>query len=88
MSLLPEAEKKDSLSRPDTPGPFDFDRALVEAAEEIEFAWPEFLPVEGIKTGITERFILWDNCNPTGQPILVRLMRLGVWLRPRAKARS
>jgi len=54
VSLPPEAEKKDSLLRPDSPGPFDFDRALVEAAEEIEFDWPEFLPVEGIRAGITE----------------------------------
>ena len=28
------------------------DRALVEACEELEFDWPEFLPVERIRTGI------------------------------------
>ena len=32
----------------------NLDRALVEAAEEIEFEWPEFLPMERIKAGIAE----------------------------------
>lgn len=32
----------------------DFDRALIEAAEEMSFNWPEFLPVAGIKAGMTQ----------------------------------
>jgi hypothetical protein len=31
-----------------------FDRELVEISEEMKFDWPEFLPVERIKAGITE----------------------------------
>ena len=54
MSWPLEAEKKDNLSRPDSPAPFDLDRAFAEAAAEIEFDWPEFLPVNRIKSGITE----------------------------------
>jgi len=54
VSLLLIGEKKDSLSRPDSPAPYDLDGTLVEATEEIEFDWPEFLPVERIKAGITE----------------------------------
>jgi hypothetical protein len=54
VSLLLIVEKKDRLSPPDSPTPYDLDRVLVEAAEEIEFDWPEFLPVERIKAGITE----------------------------------
>jgi hypothetical protein len=34
------------------PGLLDLDRALVEAAEEMSFDWPEFLPVEWIRCGI------------------------------------
>lgn len=34
--------------------PSDLDRALVEAAEEMSFDWPEFLPVERIKPGVAE----------------------------------
>ena len=30
------------------------DRGLVDLPEEIKFDWPEFLPVERIKAGITE----------------------------------
>ena len=54
MSLLLEAEKKDNLSRPDSSAPFDLERALVESAEEMQFNWPRFLPVERIKAGIAE----------------------------------
>jgi len=32
----------------------DLDRALVEAAEELDFDWPEFLPAERVIRGITE----------------------------------
>jgi hypothetical protein len=52
MSLLPNVEKRDL--RADSPAPYDLDRALVEAAEETRFDWPEFLPVERIKAGISE----------------------------------
>jgi hypothetical protein len=31
-----------------------FDREIVEIAKEIKIDWPEFLPVERIKAGITE----------------------------------
>ena len=54
MSLLLNVEKEESFPRPDSLAIYDLDRALVEAAEEIEFDWPEFLPVERIKAGITE----------------------------------
>jgi len=54
MSSLLNAEKEDSFPRPDSPALYDLDRALVETAEEIEFDWPKFLPVERIKAGITE----------------------------------
>jgi hypothetical protein len=30
------------------------DRELVDVSEEMKFDWPEFLPVERIKAGITE----------------------------------
>src|SRR5215469_12351326 len=32
----------------------DLDRALLEASEELDFDWPEFLPVERVIRGITE----------------------------------
>ena len=50
--MLVSAGKKDSLSQADSPAPHDLDRALAEAAEEMDFDWPEFLPVERIKAGI------------------------------------
>ena len=43
-----------SLQGIDSPTPYDLDRALVEPVEEMKFDWPEFLPVERIKAGITE----------------------------------
>jgi hypothetical protein len=54
MSLLLNAEKEESFSRPDSFATYDLDRALVEAAEEMEIDWPESIPVERIKAGITE----------------------------------
>jgi hypothetical protein len=42
--MLVNAEKKDSLSLADSPAPHDLERALAEAAEEMDFDWPEFLP--------------------------------------------
>ena len=51
--MLVNAEKKEGLSLADSPVPHDLDRALAEAAEEMDFDWPEFLPVERIKAGIT-----------------------------------
>jgi hypothetical protein len=52
-------EMEKSSSRPDSVRPdslvtHDLDRALVEAAEEIDIDWPESLPVERIKAGIME----------------------------------
>jgi|ERR1700752_3653455 hypothetical protein len=38
----------------DTTAPSDLDRALVEAAEELDFDWPEFLPAERVVKGLTE----------------------------------
>jgi hypothetical protein len=37
-----------SPSGDDSPALSDLDRALIEAAEEMRFDWPEFLPVERI----------------------------------------
>jgi hypothetical protein len=54
MSLLLNAEREESFPRPDSHATHDLDRALVEAAEEIEIDWPESLPVERIKAGVTE----------------------------------
>ena len=33
---------------------YDLDRALLEAAKELDLDWPEFLPVERVIKGITE----------------------------------
>jgi len=54
MSLLLNVEKEESFPRPELLANYDLDRTLVEAAEEIEFDWPEFLPAERIKAGIME----------------------------------
>ena len=54
MSLLLNAEREESFPGPDSLATHDLDRALVEAAEEIEIDWPESLPVERIKAGVTE----------------------------------
>ena len=54
MSMLVNAEKTDGLSLADSPVPHDLEMALAEAAEEMDFDWPEFLPVELIKAGSTE----------------------------------
>jgi hypothetical protein len=48
--LIPTA----SLQGKDSQTPCDLDRALVEAAEQMKFDWPEFLPVERVKAGISE----------------------------------
>ena len=52
--MLVNAEKKDRLSLADSSAPHDLERALAEAAEEMDFEWLEFLPVERIKAGTTE----------------------------------
>ena len=52
--MLVNSEKKEGLPLADSPAPHDLDRALAEAAEEMDFDWPEFLPVERIKAGTTE----------------------------------
>jgi hypothetical protein len=38
----------------DLSAPFDLDRALVEAAQEINVDWPEFLPVQRLKAGMAK----------------------------------
>jgi len=43
-----------SLEGKDSPTPYDFDRALVEVAEQMKFDWPEFLPEERVGIGIVE----------------------------------
>jgi hypothetical protein len=43
-----------SLQGIDSPTPYDLDRALVEAVEEMKFDWSEFPPMERIKAGIME----------------------------------
>lgn len=48
---LPEAK---SLRSPGSPALSDLDRVLVEAAEEMRFDWPEFLPVERIERGLIQ----------------------------------
>ena len=52
MRLLPNVEKRDQ--RADSQPSCDLDSALFEVAEEMEFDWPEFLPAERIKTGLSE----------------------------------
>ena len=43
-----------SLQGKDSPTPYDPDRALAEAAEEMRFGWTELLPSERTKTRIME----------------------------------
>jgi len=49
-----DASNAKSHNEDEFPALSDFDRALIEAAKEMSFNWPEILPVEGIKTGITQ----------------------------------
>lgn len=49
-----DSPKAKSPSGYGAPEPSDLDRALVEAAEEMSFNWPEFLPVERIGAGIAQ----------------------------------
>ena len=49
-----DASNAKSPNEDEFPALSDFDRALIEAAEEMSFNWPELLPVEGIKAGITQ----------------------------------
>jgi hypothetical protein len=53
IEMEKSSSRPDSL-RPDSLVTHDLDRALVEAAEEIDIDWPESLPVERIKAGIME----------------------------------
>jgi hypothetical protein len=48
---LPEAKLPGEDGAPEFS---DLDRALVETAEEMDFNWPEFLPVERIELGIAQ----------------------------------
>ncbi|HEY2123462.1 MAG TPA: hypothetical protein VGH07_07695, partial [Chthoniobacterales bacterium] len=43
-----------SLEEKDSPTPYDSDRALIKAAEQMKFDWPEFLPEERLGIGIVE----------------------------------
>ena len=43
MSSPGDLEKKDNFPPADPPASHDLDRALAEAAEEMDFEWPEFL---------------------------------------------
>ena len=52
MSLLPNVEEKDRPA--DSPTSHDLDVALFQVAEGMKFDWPESLPVERIKIGISE----------------------------------
>ena len=52
MSLLPNVEEKDQPA--DSQASHDLDVVLFQIAEGMKFDWPEFLPVERIKAGITE----------------------------------
>ena len=52
MSLLPNVEEKDQAA--DSQTSHDLDVALFQVAEGMKFDWPESLPVERIKTGISE----------------------------------
>ena len=46
MSSPGDLEKKDNFPPADQPASHDLNGALAEAAEEMDFEWPEFLPVE------------------------------------------
>ena len=52
MSLLSNVEEKDKPADLETW--HDLDLALFHIAEGMKFDWPESLPVERIKTGISE----------------------------------
>jgi hypothetical protein len=52
MSLLPNVEEKDQPA--DSQASHDLDVVLFQIAEGMKFDWPESLPVERIKTGISE----------------------------------
>ena len=52
MSSLPNVVEKDKLADSQTSPHLDL--ALFEIAEGMKFDWPESLPVERIKTGISE----------------------------------
>jgi len=45
--------KSDTPDTTDQTGLSDLDRAMVEAAAEMSFDWPEFLAVERFRPGIT-----------------------------------
>ena len=49
-----DSPKTKSPSGNGAPELSDLDRALVKAAEEMSFDWPDFLPVERIRPGIAQ----------------------------------
>jgi hypothetical protein len=52
MSLLPNVEENDQPA--DSQTSHDLGVALFQVAEGIKFDWPGSLPIERIKTGISE----------------------------------
>ena len=52
MNLLPNVGEKDQPA--DLQRSHELDVALFQLAEGMKFDWPESLPVERIKTGISE----------------------------------
>jgi len=51
MTLLPNVQEKDKLA--DSQTLHDLDLSLFQVAEGMKFDWPESLPVERIRTGIS-----------------------------------
>jgi hypothetical protein len=47
-------DKNRSLQGNDSPSTYDRNRALDGAAEEMNFAWPEFMLAQRMQAGITE----------------------------------
>ena len=54
--------------------PYDLDRALVEAAKEINVDWPEFLPVQRIKAGIAKTALRLLLLAGSSHPVRKRLV--------------
>ena len=52
MSLLPNVQEKDQPA--DSQTSHDLDVALFQIAEGMKFDWPESLPAERIKAGLSE----------------------------------
>jgi hypothetical protein len=57
----------------DLSAPSDLDRALVEAAKEMNVEWPEFLPVQRIKAGVAKTALRLLLLAGVFAPRLIRL---------------